>query len=710
MHYQIAVDTGGTFTDVVVSASNGSTWISKSLTDTGRAFSGIEGAVADIALQAGTTTDEIFTNADLLLYGTTRSTNAVVEKKTDATALICTRGFRDTLYLREGGKLEPFNYHIAYPKPYIPRRLTFEVDERVNARGQVVRALDDGSVRDAVRAAVGAGARAIAVSLLWSMLHPDHERRVREIIHEIAPDLAVTLSHELNPIVREYRRTSSAAIDASLKPLMQGYLRQLGQDLQEAGFTGNLLLATSFGGAWEAEDVIERPIYSIGSGPALAPRAALSLLEELEAQVGSDRDAIVCDVGGTTFDVSVVSEGEIFRSSETWLGGKFVGHMLGISCVDVRSIGAGGGSIAWVDEGGLLRLGPHSAGADPGPAAYGRGGTRPTVTDAAVVLGYLDPAAFLGGRMDLDVEAARTAIDTEVATPLGLPIDTAASGILRLAAEAMVSAIKDVTISQGIDPRSSVIVSGGGAGGLNIATIARELECTEVLVPSFAGVMSAWGGHRSDIVTEIRRTYITESSAFDEAAVNRVLAELEAELDRKASALRVDVTSVTKEFFAEARYPNQLWELPVALDGSSVSVDRDLPTIVERFHRAHERHYTVREDGSGIEVLTWVGRLVVTHGLVTQLDITKPESSGKGSAPATAYFDGVGRVDTTRVDSARLAVGDVVPGPAFIDEPTTTIVIPPDWTAHITAGQHYRLVRNGRTDETGQINDTEELD
>ncbi|WP_417564122.1 hydantoinase/oxoprolinase family protein [Microbacterium sp.] len=700
MQYQIAVDTGGTFTDVVVSSSDGSTWISKSLTDTGRAFSGIEGAIADIAVQAGTTTAEIFAQADLLLYGTTRSTNAVVEQKTDATALICTRGFRDTLYLREGGKLEPFNYHIAYPKPYIPRRLTFEIDERVDARGEVVRTLDEPSVRRAVEGAVAGGARAIAVSLLWSMLRPEHEQRVREIIHEIAPDVAVTLSHELNPIVREYRRSSSTAIDASLKPLMQGYLRRLGQDLKDAGFTGNLLLATSFGGAWEAEDVIERPIYSIGSGPALAPRAALSLLDELEEFVGTDRDAIVCDVGGTTFDVSVVSEGEIFRSSETWLGGKFVGHMLGISCVDVRSIGAGGGSIAWVDEGGLLRLGPHSAGADPGPAAYGRGGTRPTVTDAAVVLGYLDPAAFLGGRMGLDVDAARTAIETEVATPLGLSIDTAASGILRLAAEAMVSAIKDVTVGQGIDPRSSVIVSGGGAGGLNIATIARELECTEVLVPSFAGVMSAWGGHRSDIVTEIRRTFITASDAFDEDGVNRVLADIAAELDRKAAELKVDITSVTTEFFAEARYPNQLWELPIALDGPSIVADEHMLAIVERFHRAHERHYTVREDGSGIEVLTWVGRLVVTHGMEAQLTITKPESSGEGSGDeATAYFDAVGRVAANRVDSARLTVGDGVAGPAFIDEPTTTIVIPPDWTAHVTPGQHYRLVRTTPTEE-----------
>ncbi|TAM66457.1 MAG: hydantoinase/oxoprolinase family protein [Microbacteriaceae bacterium] len=696
MQYQIAVDTGGTFTDVVVSSTEGDTWISKSLTDASRAFNGIEGAIADIARQADTSTEHIFENAALLLYGTTRSTNAVVEGKTDATALLCTRGFRDTLYLREGGKLEPFNYHMAYPRPYVPRRLTFEIDERINALGEVVTPLAEASVRSAVAAAADAGARAIAVSLLWSMLHPEHERRVREIVTELAPDMAVTLSHELNPIVREYRRTSSTAIDASLKPLMQGYLRRLATDLVDVGFTGNLLLATSFGGAWEAADVIEKPIYSIGSGPALAPRAALSLLEEVGAEVAAGRDAIVCDVGGTTFDVSVVADGEIIRTSESWLGEKFRGHMLGISCVDVQSIGAGGGSIAWVDEGGLLRLGPHSAGANPGPAAYGRGGTKPTVTDAATVLGYLDPGAFLGGRMTLDVEAARTAIRLDAAEPLGLTIDEAASGILHLAAEAMVSAIKDVTISQGIDPRAAIIVSGGGAGGLNIANIARELDCTEILVPGFAGVMSAWGGHRSDIVTEVRRTLITTSNTLDETAVNRLLAELDRELDTKARSLEVDITSVSKEFFAEARYPNQLWELPIPLDGPHLSA-QDTATLTERFHRAHERHYSVREDGSPVEILTWVARLTVTHGMESQLTITKPAATPATTAASaggqSAYFPEVGRIPARRVNSGRLLVGERVDGPAFIDEPTTTIVIPPDWAAQILPGSHYLMTR-----------------
>jgi len=692
MSYQIAVDTGGTFTDVVVSNSAGESWLSKSLTDTSRAFTGIVGAIEDIARQAGVEVTDIFTGADLLLYGTTRSTNAVVEHKTDTTALICTKGFRDTLYLREGGKLEPFNYHMAYPRPYIPRRLTLEVDERVNAEGEVVRVLDIESVENAVREALAAGAQAFAVSLLWSMLHPAHELAVREVIERLAPGKPSTLSHELNPIVREYRRTSSTAIDASLKPLMQRYLRDLNDDLIEVGFTGSLLLATSFGGAWEAADVIEKPIYSIGSGPAMAPRAALSVLEEdLGGRFGG-RDAIVCDVGGTTFDVSVVSDGAIFRTSEAWLGEKFQGHMLGISCVDVRSIGAGGGSIAWVDPGGLLRLGPHSAGANPGPVAYGLGGELPTVTDAATVLGYLDPESFLGGRMTLHVDAAREAIRKHIAEPLGLELHAAASGILRLAAEAMVSAIKDVTINQGVDPRASIIVSGGGAGGLNIANIARELECDAVLVPSFAGVMSAWGGHQSDIVTEIRRTNIMRTDAIDEVALNSFLAGLEAELLQKRDALEVDATSVKLEFFAEARYPNQLWELPVQLPSATFSVENDLGNLLEGFHQVHERHYTVREEGSQLEILTWVARMTVSYGAENAVEVTAAAEEG-AARQGFAYFDGIGNAPVQRTSSASLSEGDRVQGPAFIDEPTTTLVVPPEWRAEVLVGRHYLLER-----------------
>src|SRR5206468_5035541 len=292
------------------------------------------------------------------------------------------------------------------------------------------------SIQVAMEEARRLGAEAVAVCLIWSIVNPAHELRVGELLERAWPEVPFTLSHQLNPIIREYRRASSTAIDASLKPLMQAYLQTLEQDLRHAGLDGHIFVATSFGGAWRPEEVTERPIYSIGSGPSMAPVAALTYSK---AET-SDRDLIVCDTGGTTFDVGLVTAGEINYSAENWLGGRWIGHITGIRAVDVKSIGAGGGSIVWIDSGGLHRVGPHSAGADPGPACYGHGGTEATITDAAVVLGWIDPDYFLGGRLRLDAAAALAAIERGVALPLGLGVHEAAYAAFTIASENIVGA------------------------------------------------------------------------------------------------------------------------------------------------------------------------------------------------------------------------------------------------------------------------------
>src|SRR5438132_1290447 len=320
---------------------------------------------------------------------------------------------------REGGKLEPFR-QLPYPPPYVPRYLTFELHERMDSEGDVFVELDEQGVLEAISGARGLGAEAVAVCLIWSIVNPAHELRVGELLEREWPEVPFTLSHRLNPIIREYRRASSTAIDASLKPLMQAYLRTMERDLRRAGLEGHIFIATSFGGAWRPQEVVERPIYSVGSGPSMAPVAALTYAKAERS--AESADLIVCDTGGTTFDVGLVSAGEINYAAETWLGGRWIGHITGIRAVDVKSIGAGGGSIVWIDPGGLLRVGPRSAGADPGPACYGRGGTEPTVTDAAVMLGYLDPGFFLGGRLTLDADAARRAVAT-IAERMGMSVE-----------------------------------------------------------------------------------------------------------------------------------------------------------------------------------------------------------------------------------------------------------------------------------------------
>ena len=466
MTYRIAIDTGGTFTDVVVADRKDTLTVNKALTDQNRVFNGVREALAVTAADFDLTAEALLAETSILIYATTRATNAIIEGKTARTAFITTRGFRETLLLREGGRPNAYDFSTPYPAPYVPRRLTFEVDERINAEGQVVCALNEQSAREVLRKIKAAKVEAVGVSLLWSIANPIHELRLAELIAEELPAMPCTISSQVNPVIREFRRASSTVIDASLKPLMQEHLRALETDLRAAGFSGELFAATSFGGVMSVAELVERPIYSIRSGPSMAPIAGRTYAAaELEM-----RDVIICDSGGTSFDISMVRDGNVVFTPETWLGGRYLGHLTGLASVDARSIGAGGGSIAWVDPGGLLRVGPQSAGSEPGPAAYGYGGNLPTVTDAATLLGFLNPHNFLGGRLNLDVQAARTAL-AEVATTLGESVENTAVGILRIASEHMVEAIQDISVNEGVDPRECLIVAGGGAGGLNMALV-----------------------------------------------------------------------------------------------------------------------------------------------------------------------------------------------------------------------------------------------
>ncbi|MCW3063304.1 MAG: hydantoinase A/oxoprolinase protein, partial [Solirubrobacterales bacterium] len=370
---KVTCDVGGTFTDVVAGDASGRLAIGKALTTPERLSHGLLAAIDAAAGQLGTTGADLLGRTELFVYSTTQATNAILTGGTARTALLCTAGFRDVLIRREGGSMHPYDFDRPYPDPYIPRHLTFEIDERIGAAGDVATALDVEQARGVVARLADLGIEAIAVALLWSVANGRHEEAVGALLDELLPGVPYTLSHRLNPIVREYRRTSCAAIDASLKPLMQRHLREVERELAGAGFTGQVVAATSIGGVVPMEELVERPVYAAKSGPSLAPIAG----RVYRAEAGTE-DLVVCDTGGTSFDVSLVRDGDIVFTRETWLGEPFAGHLTGLSSVDVRSIGAGGGSIAWIDAGGLLRVGPDSAGSSPGPACYGRGGERPT--------------------------------------------------------------------------------------------------------------------------------------------------------------------------------------------------------------------------------------------------------------------------------------------------------------------------------------------
>ena len=699
MAYRISVDTGGTFTDVVVADETGVLLTEKALTTPDRIFSGMRAAMEAAAAGLDMGLDELLGRTTILIYGTTRAANAIVQNTVAKTALVTTEGFRDILVFREGGKYHPHDFSIDYPEPYIPRRYTFEVSERISSEAEVRIPLDVASATEIIERLKAQNFEAVAVCFLWSNVNPVHELAMAGLIEKHLPDVPYTLSHKLIPIIREYRRASATAIDASLKPLMQSHLREMNQDLRAAGYRGEVLISTSVGGCMHVEALAERPIHSIKSGPAMAPVAgrACAEVEDLAD------DVVICDTGGTTFDVGLVRDGRLVFTRDTWLGGQWTGHIISMSSVDVRSIGAGGGSIAWIDSGGLLRVGPQSAGADPGPACYGRGGDEPTVTDAALVLGYLDPDYFLGGRMKLDTVAARRVV-TGVAENLDQSVEQAAFSIMTLANEHMIKAIQEITINQGINPQESTLVAGGGAAGLSIMPIARELGCESIVLPRTAGALSAWGMQLSDIVAEHSVSRLTITNDFDYDGVNGVLQSIEDELMRFKTTLEGrGLESFELELFVEARYLYQVWELEVALPSRRFRSVADVDKLIAAFHAVHERVFAVVDEGNPVECLNWKGRITVHLSRAQGDRVGEPEDTGEPPVHSRreAYFGEGGTTEIPIYLGAAFAPGSRVQGPAIVEEPTTTIVVYPGMSARLSGAGNFLLTIGGTDDETG---------
>ena len=615
---------------------------------------------------------DLLERSDLFVFGTTLATNAIVTSSTARTALLVTEGHPDILLLREGGgRRTLFDYSQEYPEPYIPRALTFQVRERLSAAGAALTALDEQQALEVIARLREAEVEAVAVCLLWSMINNRHEERIGELLERELPGVPYTLSSRLNPSVREYRRTSSTAIDASLKPLMSRFFRHLEEELRTNGFKGRLLIMTSSGGVLDAGHVAETPIHSIGSGPAGAPVAG----RHFAALDGGGMTAIVTDAGGTTFDVSLLRDGEIPTTRETMVGDQTAGYMTGFPSVDVRSVGAGGGSIAWVDSGGMLHVGPMSAGADPGPACYQRGGDRPTVTDACLVLGYLDQDYFLGGEIEVAAEPAAGVIRRHVAEPLGLDLNEASSAILTLATERMVTAIEEITLNKGIDPRQGLLIGGGGGGGLYCTGIARRLGCWPVLIPSASAALSATGAMLSDLRATFTATELMSTRVFDRDRANAVLDGLQGQCREfcdgpGAGSIRSEIT-----FSVEARYQEQVWEIEVPLARPEFTSDEDVAALVENFHDTHDALFAVRDTGSDVEVLTWVAHVSCA---LQDADALKPPSApGRSGAGGTrrAYFPDTGVIDTPVYQVQDLETGRRYPGPLLVESPVTTAVI-----------------------------------
>ena len=714
---RVGVDVGGTFTDVVCTRGEAAPIVFKVPSTPADPGEAALAAVEHLAAE-GVAPGSIVQ----LAHGTTVATNAVLERKGGRLGIITTEGFRDTLEIGRQMRREMYEVRLDPQTPVFlaPRSMRLGVRERIGPRGEIVEPLDEASVRAALDRLTAAGAECIAVCLLFSFVNPAHERRVREIARAEHPALEISLSSEVDPAFREYERTAVTAFDAYIKPMVRRYLTDLGSRLAKTGVPAPLQVMQSRGGLANADIARSRPVRLFLSGPA----AGVIGGQAAGTAAGCD-DLITLDVGGTSSDIALVSGAKPLIRSE----GLIDGFPVRVPMVDVNAIGAGGGSIAWLDRAGGLRVGPHSGASDPGPACYARGGREPTVTDASVVLGYLDPRYFAGGAIELDVERAREAIRERIAEPLGLGIEDAAAGIHQVVNAQMAEGIRLVSVRQGFDPREFTLVAMGGAGPLHACALASDLAITRVVIPRHPGVLSAAGLLAAAIEHEVSIAYNEPLAGLDMEPLRRIIANLDAAGRKLTEREGLAAEDVEVHHFADVCHIGQGYHLEVPLDPDA---DDALDRLYADFLAAHERvhghaveaparfvniravhrermpgaagrpasnatHAPKGPPGSELGLHPGTGRGRADIGnercdgagpAPTSLGRAEagavgagPERMSSGSVRQVRFPDEPARTETRIVTRESLAPGDRLPGPAIVEQDDTTTLIPPGWTA-----------------------------
>ena len=676
---QIGVDIGGTFTDIVALDGEGRLALAKVPSTPKDLLDGIGAAVGKVLALAGAPPGDV----ERFIHGTTVATNAVLEQKGAVTAVLTTEGFEDVLEMGRQKRSRMYDLEMDPETPSFlaPGRRRVGIRERLDARGATLVPLDEGQVRAAVQTLRSQGVQAIAVCYLFSFVNPAHEQRTRELCAEIAPEISVSLSSEVDPTFREYERLCVTAFDAYLGPVVKRYLAGLADTLRGLGIRAVPLIMRSRGGIVSAALAARQPVTLFLSGPAGGVIGA-----GCAAERSGVRDFVSLDMGGTSNDVAVVRSGAPLLASEGSIGP----YPVRTPMVDVNTIGAGGGSIAWIDAAGGLRVGPRSAGAEPGPACYGRGGDAATVTDASVVLGYLNPERFAGGALTLDVGAAERAVGA-IGRRLGVDTITAAAGIHRVINARMADQIRLVTIKRGYDPRQFSLVVLGGAGPVHGAALAAEMGMAEVLVPEAPGVLAAFGLLAAAIEHHHARTLQARTDVADLAAVNRCLAELDAAGRARMHEEGVAAADVHVAYTADMRYVGQAYELEVPI-AAPVAAER-VPDIVAALHAVHERVYGYARTQQTVEFVNF--RAVHTYRLPRP--VVRPSAQAHGRlddarvGERRAYFDGF--VSAAIYERARLPLGARLTGPAIVEQMDTTTVIPPGVTAVVDDAGNLRLRR-----------------
>jgi N-methylhydantoinase A len=660
--FTIGVDVGGTYTDLVAIDEGGRTVFAKSPSTPADQSVGVMAGLEELARRLKLTRSEVLGAADRVVHGTTVATNALLERKGAKLALLTTEGHRDVIEMREGLKGDRYDLRSPPPEPLVPRELRFGVKERLKANGKIATPLDDRSLGDAIAAIRRSGATSVAVCFLHSYLNPVHEIAAVERLRHELPEISVSRSSDVLPQIKEYERVSTTIVNAYVGPLVKHYLNSLERRLVEAGFKGSLFIVLSHGGMAPLEEASRLAAGTVLSGPA----GGISGSRRCADLLGIP-DLVPFDMGGTSTDISLISQGRASLSAE----GMLAGQRIALRSLDIASIAAGGGSIATVDAGGTLRVGPDSAGSVPGPACYGNGGLAATVTDANVVLGYLDPAAFMGGERPLDRAASEAAID-RIAASLDLSRQEAAAGVYRMINLNMADGIRLMTLRRGVDPRRFALLSFGGAAGLHAVEVARELEIKRIIVPTAASVLSAWGMLTSDLRYEMSRTHYGARPRIASDEVRDLFAQLEQQAGGRLRSWFGG--AVTIERSAEMRYGEQIFEIDVALNDLDWNAADLVDQIEDRFHRRHEDLYTYASRGH--EVVFVNARVSAIGQVAARSQDVRPASVSAPCIPRTtrqAFFGKWCEVPVYSLES--LTPGQSFEGAAIIEAETTTIVV-----------------------------------
>ena len=684
--FRVGVDIGGTFTDIVFLGADGKIHtkkISSSVEDYAQAIAdGLDQVFGETGLQASAVEE--------LRHGTTVASNAILEGKGALTGLITTKGFRDILEIRNLRMPRLYDLTWEKPVPLVERHLRVVVDERVNAQGGIDKPLDPKDAERAVDELLARKVEAIAVCLIHSYANPEHELMIKEIIGKKAPGLPFCISFEVLPEIKEYERTSTTTINAYIMPIVASYLASLRKKLDDAGVTVPLLLMQSNGGLTTADEAARLPMNIIESGPAAGVIGAQAL-----ARAGGLPNIVTFDMGGTTAKASLVENGEVTRSIEYQVGGGIMmgsrlltgaGYMLKVPAIDLAEVGAGGGSIVWIDAGGSLQIGPQSAGADPGPVCYDTGGTKPTVTDANVLLGYINPNYLVGGELKLDASKARAVFEDRIAKPLGLSVEHAAYGAHQIAASNMIRAIKSVSTERGRDPREYALFAFGGSGPIFSAGMARELRMKRIMVPPSPGLFSSFGLLYADVEHHYSRTFRHLLRKIDLGELNRIWDRM---VDGALDQLAVDGFSEGKRQVrrtASMHYQGQTFELTVPVPDGPID-EKAVAVLEESFSREHERTYGHRAGAD--EPLELVNMQVVGYGVSERSrvpDRILATKAGEAAPlpPRQVYFGPEAGWQETPI-LRRSDLETPRQGPCIVEEYDATVVIPPDSKAELDA-------------------------